>query len=155
MVVRALIEKVVKGPQIKANDPEKLLQLSRDMKNCLLNATQMNYLADINSMDNLEKVVRRLPIHLQAKWAEESSTLMTHGIEPIFSYLADFVEKRASVANTAFGKLVGAKPDVESAVKAKATFPVRNVFTAQAVSSDIVSQKWKTLWIIHSSIYQA
>lgn len=31
--------------------------------------------------------------------------------EPEFSHLADFVEKRTTVANKAFGKLVGTKPD--------------------------------------------
>ena len=35
------------------------------------------------------------------------------GIEPEFSHLTKFVERRAVVANTVFGKLVGTKPDGE------------------------------------------
>ena len=35
------------------------------------------------------------------------------GIDPKFSHLTQFVERRAVVANTAFGKLVGTKPDGE------------------------------------------
>ena len=53
----------------------------------------------------------RLPPHIQAKWAEDSSKLIEADIEPEFSHLTDFVEKRAAVANTAFGKLVGARPN--------------------------------------------
>ena len=101
----------------------------------------MNYIADINSMDNIEKVVKRLQTHLQAQWADESGTLMTHGVEPIFSYLADFVEKKAAVANTTFGKLVGAKPDSDSTDKSKgkstssskpSVFAIQDVSTNQA-----------------------
>ena len=102
IVIRAFIDKVVKGPQIRASESDKLSQLARDMKNCILNSEQMRYKADINSMDTLKKVVMRLPSQLQAKWAEESSRL---------------IESGAVVANTAFGKLVGSKPDGEKSPK--------------------------------------
>ena len=72
----------------------------------------MQYKADINSLDTLRKVVMcRLPSYIQAKWAEESSKLIEADIEPEFSYLMDFVEKRAAVANTACRKLVGTRPN--------------------------------------------
>ena len=45
-------------------------------------------------MDTLKKVVMRLPAHLQAKWAEESSNLIEADIEPEFSHLTDFVERQ-------------------------------------------------------------
>ena len=113
IVVRAFIDKVIRGPQIRASEPNKLSQLARDMRNCILNSEHLHYQADINSMDTLKRVVMRLPSHLQAKWAEESSGLIESGSEPEFSHLAKFVERRAVVANTAFGKLVGTKPDGE------------------------------------------
>ena len=111
IIVRAFIDKVVKGSQIRAWESEKLSQLARDMKSCALNSDHMHYKADINSMDTLKKIVMRLPPHLQAKWAEESNKLIEAEKEPEFSHLADFVERRATVANTAFGKLVGARPE--------------------------------------------
>ena len=85
-------------------------------------------------MDNLEKVVKRLPPHLQASWADESGKLICNGIEPEFSYLTNFVEKKAAIANTAFGKLVGAKPADASKPKVRtianpakvSTFAIRN-----------------------------
>ena len=51
----------------------------------------------------------RLPVHMQAKWADESGKILEMGSEPTFSHLADFLEKRALIANTEFGKLVGFK----------------------------------------------
>ena len=111
IIVHAFIDKIVKGAQIKASDPEKLLQLARDMRNCCLNSVQLNYRADINSMDTLGKVVKRLPPHFQAKLADESSRMIVIYLEPELSHLTEFVEKRAAVANTAFGKLVSSRPD--------------------------------------------
>ena len=110
IVVRAFIDKVIRGPQIRGSEPDKLSQLARDMRNCILNSEHMHYQADINSMDTLKRVVMCLPSHLQAKWAEESSGLIESGIEPEFFHLTKFVERRAVVANTAFGKLVGTRP---------------------------------------------
>ena len=117
IVIRAFIDKVGKGLQIRASKSDKLSQLARDIKNCILNSEHMCYKADINSMGTLKKVVMRLPSQLQGKWAEESSRLIESGIEPEFSHLTEFVERRAVVANTAFGKLVVTKPDGEKSPK--------------------------------------
>ena len=120
IIVRAFIERVVMGPQIRASDAEKLSQLARDMRNCVMSSEHMRYKADINSMDTLRKVVMRLPPHIQAKWAEVSSKLIEADIEPEFSHLTDFVEKRAAVANTAFGKLVGTRPNEDKGITQRA-----------------------------------
>ncbi|XP_077868099.1 uncharacterized protein LOC144357932 [Saccoglossus kowalevskii] len=74
VIVHATIDKVVKGPQIKAYEVDKLQKLARDMKNCHLSSEQMNFHADINSMDTLEKVVRRLPSYLQSDWAKQAGS---------------------------------------------------------------------------------
>ena len=73
--VTVFIDKVVKGPQIRAWESEKLSQLVRDMKSCALNSDHMRYKADINSMDTLKRIVMRLPPHLQAKWAVDQKTV--------------------------------------------------------------------------------
>ena len=114
IIMRAYIDRVTQGQQIRSGESEKRLQLARDMRNCLLNSTQLNYRADINAMDTLSKIVKKLPSYLQAKWAERPGTIIEQEIEPDFEHLTDFVEKNASIANTAFGKLVGAKPDSDN-----------------------------------------
>jgi len=113
MIVRGFINKVVKGPQIRTWESEKLSQLACDMKSCALDSCHMHYKADIDSMDMLKRIVMRLLPHLQAKWAKESNKLIEAELEPDFIDLAGFVERRATVANTAFGKLVGARPEAD------------------------------------------
>ena len=76
VITRSLIDKVVKKPQLKSSDGEKLSQLARDMRICQLNSSELRYQADINSVDTLTKIVMRLPVHMQAKWAEESGKLL-------------------------------------------------------------------------------
>lgn len=106
----------------------------------------MRYKGDRNSMDTLKKVVMRLPPHLQAKWAEESSNLIEADIEPEFSHLTDFVERKAAVANTAFGKLVGAKPygEKESKPKVKAKSSESPLLRSERKPS-LCSEEWTRL----------
>ena len=113
IIMRAFINKVVKGPQIRTWESEKLSQLACNMRSCALNSDHMYYKADINSMDTLKRIVIRLPPHLQVQWAEESNKLIKAEKELEFSHLASFVERRVTVANTAFGKLVGARPTAD------------------------------------------
>ena len=110
VIIRSLVDKVVKRPQLKSSEGEKLSQLARDMRICLLNSSEMRYEAYINSMDTLTKIVMRLPVHMQAKWAEESGKLLEISLQPSFVDLTEFLEKRALVANTEFGKLGGYQP---------------------------------------------
>ncbi|XP_070562373.1 uncharacterized protein [Ptychodera flava] len=123
IIVHAAIDNVVKGPQIKASETGKLLQLARNMRNCHLCSRQMKYTADINSMDTLEKIVRRFPTFLQAEWAKEAGKLIYRGVEPEFLHLTEFLETRAAIANTRFGKLVGSKPDVDKDTKSRVKVP--------------------------------
>ena len=74
-----------------------------------MNSAELNYQADINSLDTLKKIVVHLPVHMQAKGAEDSGKLLYAGIDPTFSHLTDVIEKRALAANTEFGKLVGSR----------------------------------------------
>ena len=113
IIVRAFINKVVKGPQIRTWESEKLSQLACNMRSCALNSDHMHYKADINSMGTLKRIVIRLPPHLQAQWAEESNKLIKAEKELEFSHLASFVDRRVTVANTSFGKLVGARPTAD------------------------------------------
>ena len=50
-----------------------------------------------------------LPVHMQAKWAEESGKVLEMGLQPSFVDLTEFLEKRALVANTEFDKLIAFK----------------------------------------------
>lgn len=117
IVAHAHIAKIVEGPQLKNTDITGLSDLSVQMQNCALTLVQMGYEADINSSDNLVKIVKRLPIHLQSKWADRAGTLTLAGTEPTFTHLAGFVEEKALLANTMYGRIVGSTPDKERSTK--------------------------------------
>lgn len=53
----------------------------------------MGYKADVNGSDNLIKVMKRLPVQLQSKWADRAGSLAQDGVEPNFWHLAEFVEE--------------------------------------------------------------
>ena len=74
IIAHAHITKIVEGPQIKNTDSTGLLDLSVEMQNCALTLAQMGYEADVNNSDNLVKVVKRLPVHLQSKWADRAGS---------------------------------------------------------------------------------
>ena len=111
IIAHAHITKIVEGPQIKNADVTGLSDLSVQMQNCTLTLVQMGYEADVNSSDNLVKLVKRLPAHLQSKWADRAGSLTLAGTEPTFMDLAGFVEEKALLANTMYGRIVGATPD--------------------------------------------
>ena len=116
IIAHAHITKIVEGLQIKNTDATGLSDLSVKMQNCALTLVQMGYEADVNSSDNLVKVVKCLPVHLQSKWADRAGSLNLAGTEPTFLDLAGFVEK-ALLANTTYGRIVGLTPDKERSSK--------------------------------------
>jgi len=79
----------------------------------------MHYKADVDSMDILKRIVKWLPPHFQAKWAKESNKLIEAELEPDFTDFAGFVERRPTVGNSVFGKLVGARPEVDIKPKSR------------------------------------
>ena len=104
VIIPSLIDKVVKGPLLKSSDGEKLSQLARDMRTSQLNSSELRYQADIKSIDTLTKILMRVPVHMQAKWADELGRLLEMGLEPSFLDLTEFIEKKALVANTETGQ---------------------------------------------------
>lgn len=117
IIAHTHITKTVEGPQIKNRDVTGLSDLSVEMQNCALTLVQMGYEADVNSSDNLVKVVKCLPVHLQSKWADRAGSLTLAGMEPTFMDLAGFVEEKALLANTTYGRIVGLTPDKERSSK--------------------------------------
>ena len=95
---------MINGTQIKSNDVQGLMNLSLDMEKCQITLSQLGYMSDINNRENLRKIVRRLPMHIRAKWADQASRLIDQGSEPAFKDLLAFIQQRAVVANTMYGQ---------------------------------------------------
>ena len=95
---------MINGNQIKSNDVQGLMNLSLDMEKCQITLSQLGYMSDINNTENLRKIVRRLPMNIRAKWADQASRLIEQGSEPAFKDLLAFIQQRAVVANTMYGQ---------------------------------------------------
>jgi hypothetical protein len=119
IITHAYIDKVTKGGLIRDGDSEKLLQLARDMENCQINLTQLGCESEINAQSNLERIVARLPRYIQAEWAKEAFALLEKGKIPTFKNLTSFVTLKAKLASSAFGKLIGAKPQDDKYPRSK------------------------------------
>jgi hypothetical protein len=104
LVARSHVERLINGPQIRANDVQGLMNISLDMEKSQITLSQLGYSSDINNSENLRKIVRRLPFHIRSKWADQASKLIEHGSEPIFNDLLSFIQQRALVANTMYGQ---------------------------------------------------
>jgi hypothetical protein len=128
------IDRVTKGPIIRENESERLMQLARDLENCGMNLNKLGYQADINSRHNISAIVLRLPRYLRSEWAKETSKLREKNIEPDFAELTKFVVNKAKLANTEYGRFVNVKVDSE---KSKFRFSSR---TQRSVSAYQVSK---------------
>ena len=65
-VVRACVKSLTKGPAIQANDKD---SLQRYADTAQVTYESMGYLSEMN-IDNLEKVIARLPKWMQSKFAK-------------------------------------------------------------------------------------
>ncbi|CAB4025864.1 Hypothetical predicted protein, partial [Paramuricea clavata] len=83
--------------------------------NCQINLTQLGCESEINAQSNLEKIVSRLPRHLQAEWAKEAFAILEKGKVPTFLNLTSFIIAKAKLASSAFGQLIGSKPQEDIA----------------------------------------
>ena len=127
VIAHAYINRLVNGPQLRSTDNAGLSELALQMQNCQLTLGTMGFEADINSSDNLVKIVKRLPVHLQSKWADKAGTLIQNGKEPRFDHLVKFVEERSTLANTMYGQLVGSSPDKDNSTKHKPARPPTSI----------------------------
>lgn len=97
-------------------------------------------------MDNLGKIVARLPIHLRAKWAENANQLYEAQTTPTFAYLTEFVQGRAAVANTYFGQIVNSEQEAarghKSSSKGKVSFS-NNSMTLATFGDESRSGFWR------------
>ena len=77
------------------------------MENCEINLTQLGCKSEIDTHSNLEKIVARLPRYLQADWVREAYALLEKGMIPTFKHLTSYIMKKAKLANSTFGRLIG------------------------------------------------
>ena len=64
-------------------------------------------MSDVNNTDTIRGVVNRLPLFLKTKWADVAYRILCRtGFEPEFHDLVDFIQDRADVASSTWGREV-------------------------------------------------
>ena len=104
IISRTYVEEIVNGEPLKNNDTCALSELANKMKLCSYTLQSLGYGADVNNTNNLLKIVRRLPLHIKAKWVDRADRIIEGGREPSFKDLCDFIAVRGRVANNVFGQ---------------------------------------------------
>ena len=102
-VARACVERIVAGPQIKANDPKALSRLALDMQRTSITLKATGYSGDVDNSETLKRLVRRLPTYLRQRWVDVSIDILEKDREPRFDDLAKFVDSKARAANSVYG----------------------------------------------------
>lgn len=97
------MQKVLNRQPLRPNDGAAMWDLSRDMRRCEMVLSQMGFLADMDSTDNLLHIQQLLPIHLQSEWTKRAHRMMKQGIAPSFRVMVDFVEEAAQLGTNMFG----------------------------------------------------
>jgi hypothetical protein len=98
-IAMSCIRNVINGVQIKASDSAGLLAFADQLMECETTLDAIGYLDEVNSSDNLRRVVERLPYHLKAKWLERAQDLLEAGKRPRLNHISEFVMTRAKSAN--------------------------------------------------------
>ena len=104
IIVQSYMEDLTRGPQLKPNDVDALLKLADDLRICQILLSQLPDKNGIDSNENLRAIIKRLPSYIQSKWVEEAAKISRQRRFPNFSDLFAFVQDRANVSNSMFGR---------------------------------------------------
>ncbi|PFX17955.1 hypothetical protein AWC38_SpisGene17711 [Stylophora pistillata] len=101
------VTRLTEGPPLKPGDRAGLLAFADKLKDCEHTLESIGYLDEINSADNLRRIVQRLPYHLRTKFVEVADQIQQTGQRTNISHIAEFVKVKARVANNpVFGCVV-------------------------------------------------
>ena len=88
-------------------DRKGLLAFADQLKDCEHTLESIGYLDEINSTDNLRRIVQRLPFHLRTKFIEVADQIQQADQRTNISHIAEFVKVKARAANNpVFGCVV-------------------------------------------------
>ena len=108
-VVRSCLQKVTQGPRIDKGDKQALTSLENQLRNCLkvLNSNE-RYIHEMNASSNIERLVDRLPQHMQIDWAKQVPKIRDESpAGPSLNHLLELLNKQLRIMNDPqFGHIV-------------------------------------------------
>ena len=137
-IATAYVDKLAKGPAIKAEDGDALRRFSTLLTSCKNTLKEIGYLNKVENPDTLKAIVSRLPYGLRQKWRDVADNVTENqGREVTIEDLSDFVTAKARAATHAiFGDISSHSLPSAGSVKAKQKPVARNAssFTTQTGS---------------------
>ena len=105
VIAMAHIKKLMDLPSLKSTDGPSLLELSRHVSTAerTLKGMGASYVSDLDHMNTLRELVKKLPMHLRAKWTEQAGKIIEEGRKPRFEDFLKFIQQRAKLVNNEFG----------------------------------------------------
>ena len=105
IIAGAHIKTLIDLPNIQKADGSTLLEFSRhlDSTNRTLKGMGTQYVSDLNHLNTLKDLSRKLLVFLRVKWAEEAGKIYQNGSKPQFADFLQFIKKRAALMNNEFG----------------------------------------------------
>ena len=104
LIARSCFEKIVKGNAVKANDPKALSDFALELQRTQIVLQELKYTSNLNSWENINRLVMRLPFYLRTKWQEHAYKITKNEArEANFSDFSEFVEDESMCANSAYG----------------------------------------------------
>ena len=106
-IATAYVDKLKKGPTIKAEDGDASKRFSTALTGCKNTLKEIGYLNKVENTDTLKKIVNRPPYGLRQKWRDVADKITgTVGQEITIEDLSDFVTAKARAATHAvFGDI--------------------------------------------------
>ena len=68
VIACSYVMRLLEDPNIRHDDSKALTNFARKIEECLVTLTHLNYFSDLNSFENIARIVRRLPFSLQTRW---------------------------------------------------------------------------------------
>ena len=100
-VVKASLKRVTVGPRIERGYNNSLAKLRNNLRSCLeVLKDNENYKHEINASSNVERVVDRLPMHMQIEWVKKVPKIRDETkLNPTLQHVLELVERQLRIMN--------------------------------------------------------
>ena len=99
-IASAYIERLTKGPAIKAEDSASLRKFSISLTSCTNTLKEIGYLSKLENPDSMRKIIDKLPYGLRLKWRDTVDSIAERGRRDItIADITKFVVDRARAAS--------------------------------------------------------
>ena len=105
VIAMAHIKRITNLPSLKSADGPSLLELSRHPNTAerTLKGMGASYACDLDHMNTLRELAKKLPMHVRAKWTEQAGNIIEKDRKPGFEDFLKFIQQRAKLVNNEFG----------------------------------------------------